>query len=267
MLAARGSTMKNHPKSSRDKSRSAQDKKQAREIVASEQGSAAKRVAVAAPKPESVAAKREAVAPKREQVTPKPKEAAPKPEAVGPKREDAPKAKDLAAKPKQVAAELKPGAAKPKAAVPERKETAPQHEDVAHKRKDVAAKAPAPTQVAVLEIRSAPSGPAAASPQPSLDEGASAIEWPFEAAGQSALAMNRKLIEIAQANVTSSFDLARNLAGAKSPVEMMQLQMCYWQERISALAGQAEELRALSAELVASASEPIKAHMRWTLAA
>ena len=257
--------MKNHPKSLRDKSRRAQDKKQAREIVASEQESAVKPKAVVAPKPESVAAK--APAPKREQVAPKPKETAPKPEAVAPKREDAPKAKDLAAKPKQVAAELKPGAAKPKAAVPERKETAPQHEDVAHKRKDVAAKLSAATQVAVLEIRSAPSAPGAASPQPSRDEGAPAIEWPFEAAGQSALAMNRKLIEIAQANVTSSFDFARNLAGAKSPVEMMQLQMCYWQERISALASQAEELRALSAELVASASAPIKAHMRWTLAA
>jgi hypothetical protein len=158
-------------------------------------------------------------------------------------------------------------AAKPKQAAPERKGATPQHEDVAHKRKDVAAKLSAATQVAVLEIRSAPSAPGAASPQPSRDEGVPAIEWPFEAAGQSALAMNRKLIEIAQANVTSSFDFARNLAGAKSPVEMMQLQMCYWQERISALASQAEELRALSAELVASASAPIKAHMRWTLAA
>jgi hypothetical protein len=43
---------------------------------------------------------------------------------------------------------------------------------------------------------------------------------------------------------------------------MVDLQMTYWQERISVLASQAEELRALSAELVASASEPIKAQVR-----
>ena len=265
--------MKNHPKSSRDKSRRAQDKKQAREIVASEQESAGKPETVAAKEP---AAKREPVAPKRGQVAPELAEAAPKREAVAPKREDlpakpkqvVPEAKPAAAKPKEAAVlKSKETAAKPKQAAPERKGAIPQHEDVAHKRKDVAAKLSAATQVAVLEIRSAPSAPGATSPQPSRDEGVPAIEWPFEAAGQSALAMNRKLIEIAQANVTSSFDFARNLAGAKSPVEMMQLQMCYWQERISALASQAEELRALSAELVASASAPIKAHMRWTLAA
>jgi hypothetical protein len=245
MPATRGSPMKNHPKSSRDKSRRAQDKKQAREIVASEQESAGK--------PETVAAKEPAA--KREDLPAKPKQVAPE-------------AKPAAAKPKEAAVlKSKETAAKPKRTAPERKGATPQHEDVAHKRKDVAAKLSAATQVAVLEIRSAPSAPSAASPQPSRDEGAPAIEWPFEAAGQSALAMNRKLIEIAQANVTSSFDFARNLAGAKSPVEMMQLQMCYWQERISALASQAEELRALSAELVASASAPIKAHMRWTLAA
>jgi hypothetical protein len=251
--------MKNHPKSSRDKSRRAQDKKQAREIVASEQESAGKPETVAAKEP---AAKREPVAPKREAVAPKREDLPAKPKQV------VPEAKPAAAKPKEAAVlKSKETAAKPKQAAPERKGAIPQHEDVAHKRKDVAAKLSAATQVAVLEIRSAPSAPGATSPQPSRDEGVPAIEWPFEAAGQSALAMNRKLIEIAQANVTSSFDFARNLAGAKSPVEMMQLQMCYWQERISALASQAEELRALSAELVASASAPIKAHMRWTLAA
>lgn len=251
--------MKNHPKSSRDKSRRAQDKKQAREIVASEQAGAGKPETVAAPKPESVAAKAP-TAPKRGQVARKLAEAALKREALAIKREDLPST------PKQVAPDPKPVAAKPKAAAPERKETAPQHEDVAHKRKDVPAQPPAATQVALLEIRSGPSEPGVASPQPALDEAVLAIEWPFEAAGQSALAMNRKLIEMAQANVTSSFDLARNLAAAKSPVEMMQVQMRYWQERISALASQAEELRALSAELVASASAPIKAHKRWTLA-
>jgi hypothetical protein len=47
----------------------------------------------------------------------------------------------------------------------------------------------------------------------------------------------------------------------------MQLQMDYWDERLKALASQAQELRALSAELVANTNEPIRQHMRTKRAA
>jgi hypothetical protein len=40
------------------------------------------------------------------------------------------------------------------------------------------------------------------------------------------------------------------------------LQMSYWDERLKVLASQAEELRALSADLVAKANEPIREHIR-----
>ena len=41
-------------------------------------------------------------------------------------------------------------------------------------------------------------------------------EKSFDAAGQGAVALNRKIIDIAQRNINSSFDLAKNLAGAKT---------------------------------------------------
>lgn len=52
-----------------------------------------------------------------------------------------------------------------------------------------------------------------------------------------------------------------SLASASSPVQIMQLQMSYWDERLKVLASQAEELRALSADLVAKANEPIREHI------
>jgi hypothetical protein len=65
-------------------------------------------------------------------------------------------------------------------------------------------------------------------------------------AGQDVLVVNRKLVEMTQANMQAGLDFAMRLAGAKTPMEFMSLQMSYWQERLGAFARQAEELRALA---------------------
>jgi Phasin protein len=88
------------------------------------------------------------------------------------------------------------------------------------------------------------------------------IEKSLEAAGQGAIAVNRKLVDIAQTNLNSGLELARDLAGAKTPMEVMRLQMNYWHDCVGVFESQARELRALSARLVATASEPIRSHMR-----
>jgi hypothetical protein len=87
------------------------------------------------------------------------------------------------------------------------------------------------------------------------------IERSFRAAGLGTVAVNRKLIDMARANVVSGFDLARDLAGARSPLEAARLHMAYFDERMKALAAQAGELRALQAELVSKANEPLREHM------
>ena len=87
------------------------------------------------------------------------------------------------------------------------------------------------------------------------------FERSFKAAGQAAVAVNQKLIDFARANVQSGFDFAMRLATASSPMQMMQLQVSYWDERMKVLARQAEELRVLSADLMAKTSEPIRQHM------
>ena len=86
-------------------------------------------------------------------------------------------------------------------------------------------------------------------------------ERSFDAVGQGAVALNRKVIDIAQRNINSSFDLAKSLAGAKNLAEAMELQGAYWRKQLDALAAQAEEVRTLSTQVAADAAKPIKRGM------
>jgi phasin len=95
-----------------------------------------------------------------------------------------------------------------------------------------------------------------------LDASVATFERTFDAAGQGAVAFNRKIIDIAQRNVNSGFDLAKSLAGAKNLSEIVELQAAYWQKLLGALTSQAEEVRALSTKVAAAASEPLKEQMK-----
>jgi len=88
-----------------------------------------------------------------------------------------------------------------------------------------------------------------------------AVEKTFDAASRGATALNRKVIDIAQRNVNSGFDLAKSLAGAKTVHEAVDLQTGYWRNRLGTLSAQAEELRVLSTKVAADTLEPIKAQI------
>ena len=94
-----------------------------------------------------------------------------------------------------------------------------------------------------------------------LDASIATFERSFDAAGQGAAAFNRKIIAIAQRNVSSVFDLAKSLAGAKKLTDIVELQATYWRKQFDALTAQAEEVRTLSTKVTAAAAEPIKSHM------
>ena len=94
-----------------------------------------------------------------------------------------------------------------------------------------------------------------------LDASVATLERTFDATGRGAVAFNRKIIDIAQRNVNSGFDLAKSLAGAKNLSEMVELQAAYWQKLLGALTSQAEEVRVLSTKLTADAAEPIKSQI------
>jgi hypothetical protein len=197
---------------------------------------------------------------------------APGPKAPGGKKQKTVGPKDV--KEKTVAAE---------AASPVMREEAPKSVSPVAAKYAAKAKAPTPPPVkqaakaktpAPLAVKQAPKAkapaprPAAAKdegtepPRRLLETAVDTFERTFKAAGQGTIAVNRKLLDFTRANVASGFDFAMSLAGATSPMQLMQLQMRYWDERMKVLASQAEELRALSAELVAMANEPIREHVR-----
>jgi hypothetical protein len=121
---------------------------------------------------------------------------------------------------------------------------------------------PAPAAPRVVAKEAETKKPLESAP-PLLGNPLDTIERSFKAAGQGAIAVNQKLMDFARANVQSGFDFAMSLATASSPMQMMQLQFSYWDQRMKVLASQAEELRALSADLMAKTSEPIRQHI-WT---
>jgi phasin len=87
------------------------------------------------------------------------------------------------------------------------------------------------------------------------------FEKSFDAAGQGAVAFNRKIIDIARRNVLTGFDLAKSLAGAKNLADMVELHAAYWRKQIDSLTAQAAEVRELSTKVTADATEAIKAHL------
>jgi phasin len=83
----------------------------------------------------------------------------------------------------------------------------------------------------------------------------------FGAANQGAVALNLKIMDIADRNIDTGFDFAMNLAGAKNMADAMQLQSAYWRKQIGQLQAQAEELRALSKRVTENVTTPIESEM------
>jgi phasin len=87
-------------------------------------------------------------------------------------------------------------------------------------------------------------------------------EKTFDAAGQGAVALNRKMVDITQRNINSGFEFAKSLIGAKSVAEAIELQSTYWQKQLNALKAQAEEMRDLSTRVTTDVVEPAKAQVK-----
>ena len=87
------------------------------------------------------------------------------------------------------------------------------------------------------------------------------FEKSFDAAGQGAVAFNRKFIDLARRNLNSSFDLAKSLAGARTLADTVELQTAFWRGQFATLSAQAEEVRALSTKVTTDTAAPMQAQM------
>jgi phasin len=86
-------------------------------------------------------------------------------------------------------------------------------------------------------------------------------EKSFGAAGEGAVALNHKIIDIAERNINTGFDLAKSLAGAKNLAEVVDLQAAYWRKQFGDLSAQFEEVHALSTKVSGNVAEPIRAQV------
>ena len=91
-------------------------------------------------------------------------------------------------------------------------------------------------------------------------------ERTFDAAGQGAVALNRKVIDITRRNISSGFDFAKSLVGAKTLAEAMELHSSYWSKQLNTLRAQAEEMRDLSTRVTSDVVEPAKAQVKRGMA-
>ena len=69
------------------------------------------------------------------------------------------------------------------------------------------------------------------------------VEKFFDVANQSAAALNRKIIEINLRNFNSGLDLAKSLAGARNPFEVVTLVASFWWKQFDELRLQAEDVQ------------------------
>ncbi len=98
-----------------------------------------------------------------------------------------------------------------------------------------------------------------------LEAALETMERSFDAVGQGAAALNRKVVDIAQRNITSGFDLAKSLAGASNLAEIVELQAAYWRKQFDTLGAQVEEVRSLSTQVTADAAKPVQEQMKRSM--
>ena len=70
---------------------------------------------------------------------------------------------------------------------------------------------------------------------------------------------NAKVMEFAKSNTEAGFSFAKNLSGAKSPSEFLELTAEYSRKQFETLTDQTKDLSALAQKVAVAAVEPLKA--------
>jgi hypothetical protein len=122
------------------------------------------------------------------------------------------------------------------------------------KAKSVKAKKPA----GMNPVSTKPAAPAKAGAQTNASVSGLSLGRSLQVTMPVAVAVNTKLVDMAHSNVSAGLELARDLAGAKTPIEAMRLGVAYWFNHMGAVQAQARELQSLSAAWVKTASQQIR---------
>ena len=94
-----------------------------------------------------------------------------------------------------------------------------------------------------------------------MEDAIDALESTFDRAGQGTAALNRKALDIAQSNFNSGFDLAKEMAGADTLPQLVEIQAAFMRRQFDRLNAQAGEIRELATKVTNETSEPVKSHL------
>jgi hypothetical protein len=120
------------------------------------------------------------------------------------------------------------------------------------------AKKHAKKPVGAKPVSAKPAAPAKAGVQDNVRVSGLSLGRSPQVTMPAAVAVNTKLFNMAHSNVSAGLELARDLAGAKTPMEAMRLGVAYWFNHLGAVQAQARELQSLSAAWVKTASQQIR---------
>jgi phasin len=97
-----------------------------------------------------------------------------------------------------------------------------------------------------------------------MEDSVEAMEVSADKASKGAMELNRKLIEITQANMNSSFDFAKEIAGAHNLMQVFEIQSAFARAQFETFSHQMSDLRNLSTKVATETAEPLKAQVTKT---
>lgn len=87
----------------------------------------------------------------------------------------------------------------------------------------------------------------------------SSIEAVFATATKGANEYTAKVMDIVKANTHASFDFAQELAGVKSPAQLMEVWTSHARKQVETMTAQTRELAELTKKIATETAEPVKA--------
>lgn len=88
-----------------------------------------------------------------------------------------------------------------------------------------------------------------------------AVEDTFETARDGAFTFGVKTIDAVKANSDASFAFAKDLFGAKTLADVIELQTAFARQQFDTMSAQVKEFQELAQKVMADASKPISAHV------
>jgi phasin len=96
------------------------------------------------------------------------------------------------------------------------------------------------------------------------EDATDAVQDTYETARSGAFTIGVKALDAAQANTEASFSLAKDLFGAKTVSEVIELQTAFARKQFDAFTAQAKEFQDLTQKFVTDTTKPVTAKVEKT---